>query len=62
MPIRTGEAYLASLRDGRQIWIDGALIPDVTTDRRLAGAAQGEEGAEAEAGAEKLAAGGGHGE
>ena len=39
MPIRTGEAYLASLRDGRQIWIDGALIPDVTTDRRLAGAA-----------------------
>jgi 4-hydroxyphenylacetate 3-monooxygenase len=39
MPIRTGEAYLASLRDGRQTWIDGALIPDVTTDRRLAGAA-----------------------
>jgi 4-hydroxyphenylacetate 3-monooxygenase len=40
MGIRTGAAYLDSLRDGRQIWIDGALIFDVTTDRRLAGAAQ----------------------
>ena len=39
MGIRTGAAYLESLRDGRQIWIDGELISDVTTDRRLAGAA-----------------------
>ena len=31
---------MESLRDGRQIWIDGELIPDVTTDRRLAGAAR----------------------
>jgi 4-hydroxyphenylacetate 3-monooxygenase len=39
MGVRTGQAFLESLRDGRQIWIDGELIPDVTTDRRLAGAA-----------------------
>jgi len=39
MGIRTGQAFLDSLRDGRQIWIDGELIADVTTDRRLAGAA-----------------------
>ena len=39
MGIRTGQAFLDSLRDGRQIWIDGELIADVTTDRRLTGAA-----------------------
>ena len=40
MGIRTGAAYLESLRDGRQIWIDGESITDVTTNRRLSGAAQ----------------------
>lgn len=40
MTIRTGQAFLDSLRDGRQLWIDGELVADVTTDRRFAGAAQ----------------------
>ena len=39
MGIRTGKQYLESLRDGRQMWIDGELVKDVTTDRRFAGAA-----------------------
>ena len=29
--IRTGEAYRAGLRDGREIWIDGERVADVTT-------------------------------
>lgn len=40
MGIRTGKAYLESLKDDREIWLDGERIRDVTTDRRLAGAAQ----------------------
>ena len=40
MGIRTGKAFLESLRDDRQIWIDGERVADVTTDRRFAGAAQ----------------------
>jgi 4-hydroxyphenylacetate 3-monooxygenase len=40
MAIRTGKQFLESLRDDRQIWIDGELVKDVTTDRRFAGAAQ----------------------
>jgi 4-hydroxyphenylacetate 3-monooxygenase len=40
MPIRTGKAFLDSLRDDRQIWIDGEPVRDVTTDARFAGAAQ----------------------
>jgi 4-hydroxyphenylacetate 3-monooxygenase len=39
MGIRTGKEYIESLRDGRQMWIDGELIADVTKDRRFAGAA-----------------------
>ncbi len=39
MPIRTGRAFLDSLRDGRQIWIDGELVTDVVADRRFAAAA-----------------------
>lgn len=39
MGIRTGKAFLESMRDGRQIWIDGELVRDVTTDPRFAGAA-----------------------
>lgn len=40
MGITTGKAYLETLRDDRQIWIDGERVKDVTTDRRFAGAAQ----------------------
>jgi 4-hydroxyphenylacetate 3-monooxygenase len=40
MGIRSGRSYLESLRDGRQIWADGELVRDVTTDRRFAAAAQ----------------------
>ena len=40
MGITTGRAYLDSLRDGRQLWMDGELVTDVTTDPRLRGAAQ----------------------
>ena len=39
MGIRTGKQYIESLRDGRQMWIDGELVTDVTTDRRFAAAA-----------------------
>ena len=28
--IRTGEQYRAALRDGREIWIDGERVRDVT--------------------------------
>src|SRR6201989_2273899 len=27
----TGAEYLDSLRDGREVWIDGERVPDVTT-------------------------------
>ena len=40
MPIRTGKEFLDSLRDDRQIFMDGERIGDVTTDPRCAGAAQ----------------------
>ena len=40
MPIRTGAAYLESLRDDRQIWIDGDRVADVTRDPRFTAAAQ----------------------
>ncbi len=40
MGIRTGQQYLESLKDGREIWIDGARVADVTTDPRLRDAAQ----------------------
>jgi 4-hydroxyphenylacetate 3-monooxygenase len=36
--IRTGAAFLESLRDSRQIWIDGERISDVTRDPRFAAA------------------------
>src|SRR5271163_5336287 len=29
--IRTGEEYRAGLRDGREVWIDGERVADVTT-------------------------------
>jgi 4-hydroxyphenylacetate 3-monooxygenase len=40
MPIRTGKEFLAGLRDGRQIYLDGERVKDVTRDPRLAAAAQ----------------------
>lgn len=40
MGIRTGQAYLQSLRDGRRVLIDGEVVPDVTRHPRLAGAAR----------------------
>jgi len=36
MRIRAGASFLESLRDGRQMWIDGELVHDVTRDRRFA--------------------------
>ena len=38
--IRTGKALLESLRDDRQLFIDGERVEDVTTDPRFAAAAQ----------------------
>lgn len=29
--IRTGEDYRESIRDGRNVWIDGERVDDVTT-------------------------------
>ncbi len=29
--IRTGDEYRESIRDGREVWIDGERVPDVTT-------------------------------
>ena len=40
MGIRTGQQYLESLQDGREIWLDGERVRDVTTDPRLHGAAR----------------------
>src|SRR5262252_3207954 len=40
MGIRTGAELLQSLRDDRQLFIDGERVKDVTADPRLAGAAQ----------------------
>jgi 4-hydroxyphenylacetate 3-monooxygenase len=39
MAIRTGKAFLESLHDDRQIFVDGERIKDVTTDPRFAGTA-----------------------
>jgi len=40
MPIRRGEQFLASLRDGRQVWLRGEKVDDVTTHPALAGFAK----------------------
>ncbi len=39
MGARTGREVLEGLRDGREVWLDGERIADVTADRRLAGGA-----------------------
>ena len=33
--IRTGEEYRASLRDGREVWMSGERVHDVTTHRQF---------------------------
>lgn len=38
--VRDGAEYIASLRDGRSVWIDGERIKDVTLDHRFRGAIQ----------------------
>ncbi len=40
MGIRTGAQVLEGLRDGRRLYMDGALVKDVTRDPRLAGGAR----------------------
>src|SRR5215471_18498463 len=40
MPIRRGEEYLESLRDGRRLWLMGERVEDVTTHPALAGCAR----------------------
>ncbi|MYE68321.1 MAG: hypothetical protein F4236_09440, partial [Acidimicrobiia bacterium] len=40
MGIRTGEQYLSGIRDGRQVWLDGESVQDVTAHPALAGCAQ----------------------
>src|SRR5262245_22170515 len=35
MGVRTGEQYLAGLRDGRTIWLEGERVADVTAHPRL---------------------------
>lgn len=40
MPIRRGEEYLDSLRDGRCVWLMGQRVEDVTTHAALAGCAR----------------------
>ena len=40
MPIRRGEEFLESLRDGRRVWLRGELVEDVTAHPSLKGCAQ----------------------
>src|SRR6266702_6039535 len=37
--LRTGSGFLESLRDGREIWLEGERVKDVTAHPRLRGAA-----------------------
>lgn len=38
--VRNGAEYIASLQDGRSVWIDGERVKDVTVDPRFRGAIQ----------------------
>jgi aromatic ring hydroxylase len=40
MPIRRGEEFLESLRDGRRVWLRGELVKDVTAHPGLTGCAR----------------------
>ncbi len=35
-----GERYIASLKDGREVWLDGERVADVTTHPALVGMVQ----------------------
>ena len=39
MGARTGRQFLEGLRDGREVWVDGEKVKDVTTHPSLSGAA-----------------------
>ena len=36
MAVRTGEEFLEGLRDGREVWLEGERVDDVTTHRKTA--------------------------
>ena len=40
MAVRTGEQFLEGLRDGREIWLEGERVEDVTTHPKMARMAQ----------------------
>lgn len=40
MAARTGEQYLAGIRDGREVWLNGERVADVTAEPALRGAAR----------------------
>ncbi|MCH8989447.1 MAG: hypothetical protein IIA92_11660 [Chloroflexi bacterium] len=40
MAVRTGEQFLEGLRDGREIWLEGERVGDVTTHPKMARMAQ----------------------
>ena len=35
MAVRTGEQFLQGLRDGREVWLEGERVEDVTTHPKL---------------------------
>ena len=35
MPVRNGEQFLEGLRDGREVWLEGARVDDVTAHPKL---------------------------
>ena len=35
MAVRTGEQFLEGIRDGREIWLEGGRVDDVTTHPKL---------------------------
>ena len=41
MAVRTGQDFLEGLRDGRDLWLEGEKVTDVTTHPKLTGAAHG---------------------
>lgn len=40
MALQRGDQYLQSLRDGRQVWVRGEKVDNVTTHPALAGCAR----------------------
>ena len=37
MALRSGASYLEALKDGREVWLDGERVSDVTAHPQLAG-------------------------